>query len=166
MTTPRTPPASVPSLRWGDAATRAWAGGWAIVGGGIAIAGSNTNTLWLLGVGVAVHVTGWCIMPAAGWRRLIAIGPSTLAMFLLLGGPRYLIALVVSYLLWLLVRHRPGITALTAIPVLVTALIAGEAFSGGDARMLPALVILSIVVAACGLLARAIATHLARRAAQ
>lgn len=141
--------ASALPLRWGDAATRLWAGVWLIVGGGVAIAGSNHNTLWLLGIGTGAHVAGWCILPAAGWRRTVAIGPATLTMWLLLTGPRFLFVLVVPYLLWLLVRHRPPRAVITAVPVAMVAVLVGNAFGQDYARMLPALaaVVAVIVVA-------------------
>ncbi len=155
-------PAEAVPLRWGDHATRLWAGTWLIVGGGVAIAGSNTVTLWLLGVATFAHVAGWCILPSDGWRRVVAVGPSTLTMWLLLTGPRFVMVLVVPYLLWLLVRHRPPVTALTAIPVAVSAVLVGEAFGLDYSRMLPALAIVGATMAVSGWLARAWASRLLR----
>ncbi|MFT4028738.1 MAG: hypothetical protein QM675_02590 [Protaetiibacter sp.] len=156
-------PSSLLPLRWGDYATRLWAGGWLVVGGGLSIAGSNTVTLWLLGIATVAHIAGWCILPSDGWRRVVAVGPATLSMWLLLTGPRFVVVLVAPYLLWLLVRHRPALTALTAIPVAVAGLLVGNAFEQDYARMLPALAIVAAVAAACGWSARLIARARATR---
>lgn len=141
--------APIPSLSWGDAATRLWAGGWLIVGGGTAIAGSNTESLWLLTLGTIAHVTGWCILPAAGWRRTLAVGPATLAMWLLLTGPRFAVVLVVPYLLWLLVRHRPPVSVVSAAPVVVVAIAAGDVAGLDYTRMLPTLGVVTVTMAVC-----------------
>jgi hypothetical protein len=139
-------PAALPPLRWGDAATRLWAGSWLIVGGGVAIAGSNTEALWVLTIGTLAHVAGWCMLPAAGWRRTVAVAPATLTMWLLLAGPRFVIVLVVPYLLWLLVRHRSALSALTALPVAAVALLVGDVAGLDYARMLPALAVVGVTM--------------------
>lgn len=153
-----TMPASLPPLRWGDAATRLWAGTWLIVGGGVAIAGSNTEALWVLTLGTIAHAAGWCILPSAGWRRAVAVAPATLTMWLLLAGPRFVIVLVVPYLLWLLVRHRSALGALTALPVAAAAILVGDVAGLDYTRMLPALAVVGVTMLACawgaGLLAR------------
>ncbi len=162
MTSTREPAAGLePSarlpLRWGDHATRLWAGLWLIVGGGVSIAGSNTEALWVLAVGTAAHAAGWCVLPSAGWRRVVAVGPSTLTMWLLLAGPRFVIVLVAPYLLWLLVRHRPWLATLTAIPVVGAAVLVGDAFGQDYSRMLVALGVVGATMAGCAWLARLIA---------
>jgi len=143
----REPSARLP-LRWGDHATRLWAGTWLIVGGGVSIAGSNTEALWVLAMGTVAHVAGWCILPSAGWRRVLGVGPSTLTMWLLLAGPRFVIVLVAPYLLWLCVRHRSALSALTAIPVAAVALLVGDLFGQDYTRMLPALAIVGTTMVA------------------
>ncbi|TXK19227.1 hypothetical protein [Homoserinibacter sp. GY 40078] len=152
---PRIPLSSLP-LRWGDAPTRWWAGIWLIIGGGLAIAGANTFALWILPMGSAAHVAGWCILPCAGWRRTLAVAPSLLTMWLLLTGPRFLIVLVVPYLCWLLVRHRPAVTALTGIIVAVVAWVVGDLLGDDYSRMLPALAIVLATMTAASILARLI----------
>jgi len=127
-----------------------------MAGGGIAIAGSNTEALWVLALGTIAHAAGWCILPSDGWRRAVAVAPATLAMWLLLAGPRFIIVLVAPYLLWLLVRHRPPLAALTAIPVAVVALLVGDAFGQDYSRMLLALAMVIAVCVASAVLARAI----------
>jgi hypothetical protein len=94
-------------LRWGSWGPRSWGGLALIAGGGAAIAGTTASTAWLAIAGVTAHLLGWSVMPAAGWRRVVVVLPSTFAMAVLLSGPTYLTVLVVPYLAWLLVRHRP-----------------------------------------------------------
>jgi hypothetical protein len=100
-------PSSRLALRWGAWGTRSWGGLALIVGGGAAIAGTTAPTAWLAVVGVAAHMLGWSVMPAKGWRRVAVLLPSTFAMATLLSGPTYLSVLVIPFLCWLLVRHRP-----------------------------------------------------------
>jgi hypothetical protein len=100
-------PSSRLALRWGSWAGRSWGGLTLIVGGGSAIAGTTASTAWFAAVGIIVHLIGWAIMPASGWRRVVVVPPSTFAMFLLLSGPAYLAVLVIPFLAWMLVRHRP-----------------------------------------------------------
>src|SRR4051794_4905876 len=106
----REPSSRVP-LRWGTWAGRSWGGLWLIVSGGVAVAGSSAAnppfTLLLAGAGLTAHVLGWAVLPAAGWRRVIAILPSTFAVAALLSGPSYLLLLVVPLLAWFIARYRP-----------------------------------------------------------
>jgi hypothetical protein len=126
---PRREPTALLPLRWGGYRERYLGGLCLIIGGGVAIAGSDTFALWLLWVGTIAHAAGWCILPAAGWRRLVVILPSTISMWLLLPGPRYLVVLVVPYLGWMLVRHRPALAYPTVIFVLAGAILLGQVFS-------------------------------------
>jgi hypothetical protein len=100
-------PSSQLILRWGSWGARSWGGLALIVGGGTAIAGTTASTAWLATAGALAHLLGWSVMPAAGWRRIVVLLPSTSAMVALLSGPTYLSVLVVPFLCWLLVRHRP-----------------------------------------------------------
>jgi hypothetical protein len=100
-------PSSLLPLRWGSWGTRSWGGLLLIVGGGAAIAGTTASTAWLATAGVVAHLLGWSVMPAKGWRRIAVLLPSTFSMALLLSGPTYLSVLVIPFLCWLLVRHRP-----------------------------------------------------------
>ena len=103
------------ALRWGRYSDRYAAGLLLIVGGGIQLQGSNTWTLPLLLIGTVAHATGWSIMPAAGWRRLVAVIPATGQLWIMLTGPLSMWTLVVPYLCWLLVRHRPARSYITAL---------------------------------------------------
>lgn len=108
-------PTSLLRLNWGRYRDRYLWGMILIVGGAIQLQGSNTYTLPLLLVGTLAHATGWAIMPARGWRRLLAVVPATGQIWLLLTGPQSMWTLVVPYLCWLLVRHRPPLAYLTVL---------------------------------------------------
>ena len=94
-------------MRWGSWTGRSWGGLTLIVGGGTAIAGTTGSTAWLAAAGIVAHLIGWAVMPATGWRRVAVVVPSTYAMTALISGPAYLAVLVIPFLCWLLVRHRP-----------------------------------------------------------
>ncbi len=153
---PRREPTALLPLRWGGYRERYLGGLCLIVGGGVAIAGSDTFALWLLWIGTIAHIAGWCILPSAGWRRLVVVLPSTISMWLLLPGPRYLVVLVIPYLGWLLVRHRPALAYPTAIFVLAGAILLGQVFS--EYRdMLEVLAIAFVIMVASAWVARAVA---------
>jgi hypothetical protein len=149
----RRDPASLVPLRWGGYRTRLVAGLWLIVSGGVAIAGSNTFVLLLLLAGTVAHVAGWCILPSAGWRRVVAVLPSTIAVWVLLPGPRFLVVLVVPYLAWLLVRHRPAIAYPTAVFVLAAAIAVGQLASGYEDMLAGLAVVFAVMVASAWLAA-------------
>ena len=149
-------PQPVPPPRWGTRGSRAVAGGILIVSGAVAVAGSDSFVLWLLVLGTVSHVAGWCIMPSSGWRRVVAIALSTPAILLLLTGPRFIGVLVLPYLGWLLVRHRPLRSYPTVIFVLAAAVILPRLYPDYDG-MLPALSIELAVIAASAWVARAVA---------
>ncbi len=141
-------PTSLLPLRWGGYRGRLALGLWLIVSGGVAIAGSNTNVLWLLTLGTGAHIVGWCILPSAGWRRITVVLPSTIAAWLLLSGPRFLVGLVVPYLGWLLVRHRPLVAYPTAILVLAGAIVLGELLKDYRGMLLALGIEFAVMVAA------------------
>ena len=143
-------------LRWGSAGERTVQGGILIVSGAVAIAGSDTYVLLLLLAGLLAHVAGWSMMPADGWRRVVAIVISTPAVLLLLTGPRFIGVLVLPYIGWLLVRHRPLRSYPTVIFVLAGAVIVARLFPDYSG-MLPALGIEFAVIVASALAARAVA---------
>lgn len=120
-------PTALVALRWGGYRERLLGGLALIIGGGTAIAGSNTVSLWLLGLGTLAHVAGWAVLPADGWRRLTAVFPSTLGCWLLLAGSGWVGVLLMPYLAWLLVRHRPPSTWLTGLFVAAAAVVIREA---------------------------------------
>jgi len=144
-------------LRWGHAPARTVGGGILIVAGAVAIAGSNTYVLLLLLAGLLAHVAGWAVMPADGWRRVVAVVISTPAALLLLTGPRFVGVLVLPYLGWLLVRHRPLRSYPTLTFVLAGAVIVARLFPDYDG-MLPALAIEFAVIVGSAWVARAVAS--------
>ncbi len=110
-------------LRWGTYGERYVAGIVLIVGGGVQLQGSNTWTLEFLLVGTIATAVGWSILPARGWRRIVAVVPAAGQLWLLLTGPLSVWTLVVPYLCWLLVRHRPARSYLTAVIPLANGLV-------------------------------------------
>jgi hypothetical protein len=117
-------PTSFVPLRWGGYRTRYLGGLLLVVAGGVAVAGGGATTPFataLLFLGSTAHVAGWSVLPAAGWRRVWAFLPSTVTMWVLLAGPAALWTLVVPYIGWLLVRHRPLASYPTVVVVLAGA---------------------------------------------
>jgi hypothetical protein len=157
-------PTSTVPLRWGSYRSRLLGGLLLIVAGGVAIAGGSAASpfaQFLLAAGTAAHVTGWSVLPSAGWRRVWALIPSTLEMWFLLTGPGWLSLLLLPYLGWLLVRHRPISAYPTALFVLAAAtMVAGPfvEYSG----MLPALGIVTAVMVVSAWAARAVHVAQAR----
>jgi hypothetical protein len=142
-------------LRWGTARSRTAWGGILIVSGAVAIAGSDTYVLLLLLAGLLAHVAGWSVMPADGWRRVVAVVISTPAALLLLTGPRFIGVLVLPYIGWLLVRHRPLRSYPTVTFVLASAVILPRLFPDYSG-MLPVLGIEFAVIVASAWAARAV----------
>jgi len=138
-------PAALP-LRWGRYPDRVVLGLALLVAGAVAIAGSNVFVLWLAGLGMLAHAAGWAILPAAGWRRIVAAAVGTPLTLLLLAGPHYVGVVVVSFLAWLLARHRPARVWFTAVFPAAGATIVG-ATAPPTGGMLPALAIMGAVLA-------------------
>ena len=133
-------PAALLPLHWGRYSDRYAAGIVLIVSGGIQIQSSTTWTLPLLCLGLLAFITGWSIMPARGWRRVLAIIPTTVAICLLLAGPQLVWILTVPYLCWLSVRHRPPRSYLTVLFVVANGVVIPQFFDEYSG-MLPALAI-------------------------
>jgi len=131
-------PSSRLALRWGSWTGRSWGGLTLIVGGGVAIAGTTASMAGLAAAGILVHVLGWSVMPASGWRRIVVVLPSTFSMVTLLSGPTYLAVLVIPFLAWLLVRHRPLRVWPMAAFVVAAGIVLGRVFPEYSG-MLPAL---------------------------
>ncbi len=112
-------PASLLPLRWGRYRDRIAIGLVLIAGGLVQLQGALTYDLIPLIWGSTAHMAGWLIMPARGWRRLVPLLPSTLVVWLLLAGPAAVITLIVPFLCWLLVRHRPWRSLLAVGPVVL-----------------------------------------------
>jgi hypothetical protein len=144
-------------LRWGTARERTIGGGILIVGSAVAIAGWDTFVPPpLLLAGLLAHAAGWSVMPADGWRRVVAVVISTPAVLLLLTGPRFIGVLVLPYVGWLLVRRRPLRSYPTVTFVLAGAVILPRLFPDYSG-MLPALGIEFALIVASAWAARAVA---------
>jgi hypothetical protein len=132
-------------LRWGRIPDRVASGAALILSGGIAIAGSSVPVLWLAGLGILATVAGWSIMPAAGWRRIVAAAAATPTTLLVLTGTHFLGALVVPFAAWLLVRHRPARAWITVLfPAVAAGIVAAKLPETG--AMLSALGIMVAVI--------------------
>jgi hypothetical protein len=144
-------PTSLIPLRWGTWTERSWGGLWLILGGGAAIAGSGGQNDFapVIGVlGIAAHAIGWLVLPARGWRRILVLPFSLLAMGALLPGPGYLIVLAVPFWCWMVVRQRPIRTWSMGIFVIAAGVVFSRLQWDYD-RMLPAVLVqLGIVVGA------------------
>jgi hypothetical protein len=156
----REPSSDLP-LRWGTWAGRSWGGLWLIVSGGVAIAGSSAVAAWLAALGLAAHLAGWAVLPSRGWRRVVVLLPSGFAMFALLPGPGYLTVLVVPFLCWLLVRHRPLRVYPMAAFVIATGIVLARLFPDYDGMPIASAVAL-LVVAGAAWAARAVHAATAR----
>jgi hypothetical protein len=155
-------PTSNLRLRWGGYRTRMLGGVLLIVGGGLAVAGgaaSSPFANFLLYAGSIAHITGWSVLPSAGWRRVWAFVPSTTVMWALLAGPGWLWILVFPYLGWLLVRHRPLAAYPTLLFVIAGAALVAPLFPSYD-LMLPALGTMATIMVLSALAARAV--HIAQ----
>ena len=149
-------------LRWGTGRERVILGLVLIAGGAVAVAGSSIYVLWLAGLGTAAAAVGWGILPADGWRRVVAASVATPATWLLLTGTHFLGALVVPYLAWMLARRRPPLAWLTALFPIAASVVAMQLFPGYDG-MLQALALMGVVLAGSAWLAAALARGGARR---
>ena len=108
-----------------------------------------------LSISTRSHARGWWLLPAAGWRRVVAVGPSLVAVFVLLIGPAGVGILVLPLASWLFVRARSKAAYLVLIPVLLVGLglrLVFHEYSG----MIPALLIEGTAVIAAAWFARGI----------
>lgn len=103
-------------LRWGGYRARYAAGLAAILLGVAATNLTSTYSLWFLGIGPAVQLVGWLLLPGALWRRLVVLLPCLVAGLVLVGGPDFAGAFVVLLAGWLFARHRPMLSYLALLP--------------------------------------------------
>jgi hypothetical protein len=105
-------------LRWGSYRWRLIVGGCAIVLGVASVLFTSTYSLPFLAVGSLLQATGWIVLPARGWRRLLALGPCLFVSWLMLAGADFAVFSTVFLAGWLLVRQRPPLAWLTlALPI-------------------------------------------------
>jgi len=108
-----------PRVRWGDARWRYGVGLVTIVLGAALTNLISTYSLWFLLLGPCVQLLGWLILPGALWRRLLVLLPCLVAALVLVAGPDFAGAFAVLLAGWLFARHRPGLSYLALIPVIV-----------------------------------------------
>jgi hypothetical protein len=149
-------PTTALPLRWGTYRGRYAAGLVLILLGGLLLVLTNTYFLVALLIGSALHVAGWLLLPAAGWRRIVAGGPSVVAMCALLAGPTMMPMFVLPLLCWLVVRHRPAVAAVAALPPLGSGLLLGQLLHGYPDQGL-AVTVSVVVLVASAWAARALA---------
>lgn len=128
MPTPRTrwrEPASLLPLRWGTYRGRFLAGVTLIFLGAALVQLTSAYSLLVLPLGLFAHITGWCILPGIGWRRILGAGVGALMTIILLNGAPSTVFLVVPFATWLLVRQRPILSYVTlVIPPLASIVLA------------------------------------------
>ncbi len=117
-------------LKWGTYRGRYVGGLTCILAGGVLLVLTNSYFLVALLVGSLLHAAGWILLPAAGWRRVVVAGPSIISICALLAGPTQMVMLVLPLLGWLLVRHRPAVSALAALLPLGSGLLLGTLLHG------------------------------------
>ncbi|MDH6179975.1 small-conductance mechanosensitive channel [Microbacteriaceae bacterium SG_E_30_P1] len=150
------PTRSLP-LHWGRYTDRYLMGLVLIIAGGIGLQASNTWANYFLLQGALVYAIGWSILPSRGWRRAVIVAPATGQLWLLLTGPYSVMTLVVPYLAWLLVRHRPLRSYVTVILPIANGFIVPMLFVGYGG-MLGALGVSLAVLAISAWLARLLAS--------
>lgn len=152
----REPTRSLP-LVWGRYEDRYVAGIVLLIAGAVGFQASNTWTNFFLLQGAVVYAVGWSILPARGWRRILVVAPATGQLWLLLTGPQSVLLLVVPYLSWLLVRHRPLRSYVTALLPIANGVVLSNYFVEYTS-MLPALAVSLVVFVGSAWLARLLAT--------
>jgi hypothetical protein len=116
MTTWMDPTARV---RWGNPRWRYGFGLGTIILGAAATNLTSTYSLWFLLIGPCLQLLGWLILPGALWRRLLVLLPCLVAALVLVAGPDFVGAYAVLLGGWLLARHRPPLSFLAVIPVIL-----------------------------------------------
>lgn len=157
----REPTRALP-LTWGRYEDRyAW-GLILIIAGAVGFQAASTWSNSFLLQGAVVYALGWSILPARGWRRILAV-PVTGQLWLLLTGPLSVWTLVVPYLAWLLVRHRPVRSYVTIFLPVMSAVLISPLFTEYTG-MIPALALSLAVLVGSAWAARALATTVRPRA--
>ena len=133
-------------LRWGGYVDRLVLGLALMLGGGIGLQGANPRILPLLLAGTIMHATGWAILPAAGWRRVLGAVVGTAQIWLLLIGPTAVWTLVLPYIAWLVVRHRPWRSFVTVLFPLATGILVPQLTHLYQFQPITLLIALAVVV--------------------
>ncbi len=146
----REPTRSLP-LRWGHYEDRYVLGLLLIIGGATSVQGSNTYALGFLVAGTIATAVGWSILPAGGWRRALVVLPVTAQTWVFVAGPQSVFTLLIPYLAWLLVRHRPGASYLTAVFPLATSFVIPPLISEYSGMPLAIIISMAVIVASAWL---------------
>ena len=131
-------------LTWGNYRDRSIAGLVFAITGAVHVQGTNTYSLPVLLVGVTAVGIGWGIMPARGWRRVIAAILGIANAAALLAGPVAVWTCAFALLAWLLVRHRPPLSYLTLLFPVANGLILPRLFE--DYQWMPLCLAISLAV--------------------
>jgi hypothetical protein len=108
-------------LRWGSYRGRYLAGLALILVGAVVVQLTSAYSLMVLPLGLLLHITGWCIVPGIGRRRVSAAAASALMMVVLLNGALATAFLAIPLAAWLFVRQRPLVSyVVLAIPLLAS----------------------------------------------
>ena len=111
-------PTSGLPLRFGTHAVRLRLSLVLLFGGGVLVQLTSAYTLLIGVTGLVASVAGWCVVPAPGWRRALAVGPAVLGVAGLLGGASTGALVAFTLAAWLLVRLRPAASyVIIALPV-------------------------------------------------
>jgi hypothetical protein len=138
--------ASLP-LTWGSFRGRSIAGLVLAITGAVHVQGTNTYSLPVLLVGVVAVAVGWGIMPARGWRRLIAAPLGIANAVALLAGPVAVWTCAFALLAWLLVRQRPPLSYLALLFPIANGLVLPRLFEDYGWMPLCLAISLAVVVA-------------------
>ncbi|MEO7123055.1 MAG: hypothetical protein ABI400_08060 [Lacisediminihabitans sp.] len=121
-------PTSRHPLRWGSYRFRYAAALTLLLVGGVLVQTGSAYALYLLTLGLAIHLLGWWILPGRGWRRFWMSLPSALIMLVLLTGAESPAALVIPLAGWLYVRERPARSYPVLLAPFAAGVILGQAF--------------------------------------
>ncbi|SDS20409.1 hypothetical protein [Microterricola viridarii] len=114
----RAEPTRALPLRWGSYNARLVAGASAILLGVASVLFTSTYSLPFLAVGSLLQMAGWIVLPARGWRRLVALMPALFVSWLMLAGSDFAVFTTVILAGWLLVMQRPPLAWITlALPL-------------------------------------------------
>ena len=108
-----------PPVSWGTPRWRFGVGLVVIVLGAAATTLTSTYSLSFLLIGPLVQLVGWLVLPGALWRRLLVLLPCLVAALVLVAGPDFVGAFAVLLAGWLFARHRPPLSYLAVVPVIV-----------------------------------------------
>jgi hypothetical protein len=153
-----------PRVRWGNPRWRYGVGLVTIVLGAAATTLTSTYSLWFLALGPLVQLVGWLVLPGALWRRLLVLLPCLVAALVLVAGPDFVGAFAVLLAGWLFVRHRPLLSYLALVPVIVLSFVLKAALNEYGQNWV-GLASGAAAMVACAWLARALAIWRWRRVA-